>query len=92
MDAIGEGTGQYVFELERAYTVLACVTIALYGWSILRSKTLSSAIGWFAIAWAVLDGILYLARIFPAPLGPNLATVIFGAALVATARRREPAA
>lgn len=78
MDAIGEGTGQYVFELERAYTVLACVTIALYGWSILRSKTLSSAIGWFAIAWAILDGILYLARIFPAPLGPNLATVIFG--------------
>ena len=32
-DALGEGTGRYVYELERVYTVLACVTIALYGWS-----------------------------------------------------------
>jgi hypothetical protein len=85
-DALSQGTGRFVYELERIYTVLACVTIALYGWSILRSKALSSAVGWFAIAWAVLDGILYVARIFQAPLGPNVATLVFGAALVAKAR------
>jgi len=84
-DALNQGTGQFVFELERIYTVLACVTIALFGWSILRSKSLSSAVGWVAIAWAVLDGVLYVGLIFPAPLGPNLATLLFGAAFV---RRR----
>src|SRR4029453_418306 len=62
-DALNEGTGQFVYELERVYTVLACVTVALYGSSILRSKALSSAIGWFAIAWAIFDGVLYLGRI-----------------------------
>jgi len=66
--------------------VLGCVTIALYGWSILTSKALSSAIGWFAIVWAILDGTLYVGRIFQPPLGPNLATLVFGAALVVTAR------
>ena len=84
-DALNQGTGQFVFELERIYTVLACVTIALFGWSILRSKSLSSAVGWVAIAWAILDFLLYVGRIFPAPLGPNLATLLFGAAFV---RRR----
>jgi len=34
------------------------VAIALYGWSILRSKALSTAIGWFAMAWAVFDGYM----------------------------------
>ena len=84
-DALGQGMGVFVYELERIYTVLACVTIALFGWSILRSKSLSSVVGWFAIGWAVLDGILYVARILQAPLGPNVATFVFGVALV---RRR----
>jgi hypothetical protein len=81
-DALNQGTGRYVYELERVYVVLACVTIALFGWSTLRSKALPSAVGWFAIAWAGLDGILYVARIIEAPLGPNVATLVFGAALL----------
>jgi hypothetical protein len=84
-DALNQGTGRFVYELERVYAVLACVTIALFGWSTLRSKALPSRFGWFAIAWAVLDGLLYVTRVFQAPLGPNVATLVFGVALV---RRR----
>lgn len=84
-DALGQATGQFTFELERLYTLLACVAIALFGWSILRSRSLPAAVGWFAIAWAVIDGALYLARILQAPLGPNIVTLLFGLALV---RRR----
>ena len=90
-DALGQGTGHYTFELERVYTVLACVAIALFGWSSLRSKALSSAIGWVAIAWAFLDGYLYVSRTFIPPLGPNLALLMFGAALVRTDRSTQPA-
>jgi hypothetical protein len=80
-DALGQA-GRFVFEFERIYTVLACVTIGLFGWSILRSKALSPTIGWFAIAWGLAFGVLYVARIWTPPLGPNLATLLFGLALV----------
>jgi hypothetical protein len=88
-DAIHLGGGPWVSGLERAYTVLTCVAISLYGWSILRSKALPRAVGWFAIAWAIVDGYLYVARIFQPPLGPNLATLVFGAALVWPRRRDD---
>ena len=65
---------------------LACVSIALYGWSILRTKALSYAIGWFAIGWALLDGFLYTSRVVTPPLAPNLATLAIGAALLWKAR------
>jgi hypothetical protein len=42
--------------------------------TIIRSKALSSAVGWFAIAWAILDGILYVARILLDPRDDNAAT------------------
>ena len=81
-DALGQATGQFTFELERVYTLLACAAIGLFGWSIVRSRSLAAAVGWFAIAWAVIDGALYLARILQAPLGPNIVTLLFGVALI----------
>jgi hypothetical protein len=90
-DTIGQGTGLYVFELERAYTVLICLSIALFGWSILRTKALPLAVGWLAIAWGLLDAYLYVARISTPPLAPNLMTLVLGAALVASAMRSSRA-
>ncbi len=34
------------------------------------------------MAWAVVWGILYLARVAEAPLGPNLVTGLFGVELL----------
>jgi hypothetical protein len=87
-DALWQDSGHYVFELERIYTVLACVTIGLFGWSIFRSEMLSTWIGWFAIVWGVAAAVLYVTRIFPPPLAPNVATVVFGLALRPAARQR----
>jgi hypothetical protein len=84
-DLIGRSTGLYIFGLERAYVLLTCLTIALFGWSILRTRSLPIAIGWFAIAWAILDAYLYVPPRFP-PLAPNLAILIFGLVLAWTNR------
>ena len=86
-DALSETFVGFVFPLERVYTVLACVAVALYGWSIVRSEALPQAIGWLAIAWALVDGVLYVARLFNPPLGPNLALFVIGGALVVNAAR-----
>jgi uncharacterized membrane protein HdeD (DUF308 family) len=87
-EIVGQSTGLYVFGLERNYTLLACLTIALFGWSILRTRAVPMAIGWLAIVWGILDGFLYVARIFAPPLGPNLAIMVFGAALLWSSRPR----
>jgi len=79
---IGASTGEYSLGMEVVYTVLACLAMAAFGWSILETKALPSAIGWFAIGYAVIDGFLYLARILIPPLAPNLIQLIFGLALV----------
>jgi uncharacterized membrane protein HdeD (DUF308 family) len=89
-DIVGQSTGLYVFGFERNYTLLACLTIALFGWSILRTRAVPIAVGWLAIAWGIVDGFLYVARIFNPPLGPNLAILIFGLALVWSGRDRAP--
>jgi hypothetical protein len=80
-DLIGQDTGLYIGGLERAYVLLVCLAIALFGWSILRTTALPIAIGWLAIAWAILDAYLYAPWRFP-PLAPNLAILILGLVLV----------
>ena len=86
-DALSETFVGFVFPLERVYTVLACVAVALFGWSIVRSRALPNAIGWLAIAWALVDAVPYVERLFNPPLGPNLALFVIGGALVVTATR-----
>jgi hypothetical protein len=79
---VGEATaldsGRFIFEFERDYVVLACVAIAMFGWAIVRTTVLPRWVGQTAVAWAVVWGILYLARVAEAPLGPNLVTGLFG--------------
>ena len=79
---IGRSTGQFPFMMEWVYTVLACVTMVLFGWSIVRSRAVPSAVGWFAIVLGVLFGVLFVTRIVIPPLGPNLVNLVFGLALV----------
>jgi hypothetical protein len=85
-DVLGADSGHYVTDLERVYTVLACTAVALFGWSILRSRALPAGVGWFAVAWGIAFGVLYLARISTPPLGPNVAAFVFGVALVRRVR------
>jgi len=80
-DAIAQGGGRFVFELERAYVVLGCVAIAAFGWAIVRTGVVSIRLGWAAILWAAAWAVLYLTRIVEAPLGPNVITAAFGVAL-----------
>ena len=73
-DALDLAGGQFIFELERDYVVLACLAIAAFGGAILRTRILPRWVGGMAVVWAVL----YLDRIGKAPLGPNLIPAIFG--------------
>jgi len=75
---VAETMGTFVFELERNYVVLACLSVVAYGWAMLRAGLLPVMVGWAAIAWALAWGTLYLNRVVEAPLGPNLAIVVFG--------------
>ena len=48
----------------------------------MRTTILPRWVGGTALAWAVVWGILYLARVAEAPLGPNLVTCLFGVELL----------
>ena len=92
-DGIALSGGQFVFEFERDYVVLACAAIALVGAAIVRAAVLRVWVGWMAIAWGIVFAALYLARLVEAPLGPNLMTGLFGLFLLsrplpASVRRR----
>jgi hypothetical protein len=78
---VADLTGTFVFEVERTYAVLTCVSVTAYAWAMLRARLLPVAVGWASIAWALAWGLLYLGRVsvFIAPLGLNLtAILVFG--------------
>jgi hypothetical protein len=77
-DALDLAGGQFIFELERDYVVLACLAIAAFGGAILRTRILPRWVGGMAVAWALVWTVLYLERIGKAPLGPNLIPAVFG--------------
>jgi hypothetical protein len=81
-ESIALDSGRFIFEFERDYVVLACVAIAMFGAAIVRTTVLPRWVGRTAVAWAVVWGILYLARVAEAPLGPNLVTGLFGLMLL----------
>jgi hypothetical protein len=54
----------------------------MFGAAIVRTTVLPRWVGRTAVAWAVVWGILYLARVAEAPLGPNLVTGLFGLMLL----------
>ena len=81
-DTLALGGVPWVFEFERDYVVLASLTIAAYGWAILRTKILSRWVGWIAIGWSLGWAALYLSRLVTAPLGVNLTTFLLGLALL----------
>lgn len=76
------GGGRFIYELERDYVVLACLAIAAFGGAILRTQILPRWVGGIAVVWAVVWTVLYLDRIFEAPLAPNLITGLFGLVLL----------
>ena len=82
-DAIDLATGRFIYELERDYVVLACLTIAAFGAAILRTHILPRWVGGMALVWAIVWTVLYLNRIAEAPLGPNLIPALFGVELLA---------
>jgi hypothetical protein len=77
---VAETTGTFVFEIERNYVVLTCVSLAAYTWAMLRVRLLPVAVGWASIAFVLAWGMLYLGRVsfFIAPLGPSLAILVIG--------------
>jgi len=77
-DALDLAGGQFIFELERDYVVLACLAIGAFGGAILRTQILPRWLGAMAVAWALVWAVLYLVRMGKAPLGPNLIPAIFG--------------
>ena len=81
-EAIALDSGRFIFEFERDYVVLACVAIAAFGGAVVKTTILPRWVGVTAMAWAVVWGILYLARVAEAPLGPNLITGLFGLELL----------
>jgi len=81
-DAIALSGASFVFEFERDYVVLACVTVAALGAAIVRTRILPGGLGWMAIAWGISWASLYLTRVVEAPLGPNVMTFLFGLLLV----------
>jgi hypothetical protein len=81
-DAIDLAGGRFIYELERDYVVLAYLAIAAFGGAILRTRILPRWVGGIAVLWAVVYPVLYLGRIFEAPLGPNMITGLFGLALL----------
>jgi hypothetical protein len=81
-DAIDLARGEFIFELERDYVLLACLAIAAFGGAILVTRSLPRWVGGAAVAWAVVWAVLYLDRIAKAPLGPNLVTGLFGLELL----------
>ena len=90
-EAIALDSGRFIFEFERDYVVLACVAIAMFGGAIVRTPVLPRWVGHTAMAWAVVWGILYLARVAEAPLGPNLVTGLFGVELLVHRPDRQAA-
>ncbi|MGH2357103.1 MAG: hypothetical protein ACRDGJ_03695 [Candidatus Limnocylindria bacterium] len=89
---IADAMGTFVVDLERNYVVLACLSVAACGLAMLRAGLLPVVVGWASIAWALAWGVLYLGRVVQAPLGPNLAIVVFGLfLLLRPAQGRGPA-
>lgn len=89
---IADAMGMFDVDLERNYVVLACLSVAACGLAMLRAGLLPVVVGWASIAWALAWGVLYLGRVVQAPLGPNLAIVVFGLfLLLRPAQGRGPA-
>lgn len=81
-ETLAVDSGRFIFEFERDYVVLACLATAMFGSALLLKPILPRWVGGSAVAWALLWAVLYLTRIAEAPLGPNLATALFGVELL----------
>ena len=67
--------------IQRTYMIAYLVSMAGYGWAILRTQFLTPWVGWFSIGWSLTWTLLYLGPV-GAPVVAVLFPLVFGGALL----------